>query len=78
MAKVLDIGLSPFLSAQGLERELPLLLCLAHHTSMLHEVINYLTSFINSILSTCVPYIVSVFSVEHWDFLLSVALLVSL
>ena len=78
MAKVQNIGLSPFLSAQGLERELLLLLCLACHTSMLCEVINYLMSFINSILSACVPYIVSVLSVEHWDFLLSVALLVSL
>ena len=77
-AEVQNIGLSPFLSAQGLECELPLLLCLVCHTSMLREVINYLTSIMNSILSTHVLYIVSAPGVKPWDFIPSVTLLVSL
>ena len=78
LAEVQNIRLSPFLSTQGLEHELPLLLCLAHHTSMLRKVINYLMSIISSILSVCILCIVSALSVKHWDFRLSVTFLVSL
>ena len=78
LAEVQNIGLSLIWTALSLECELLSLLCLVHHTSMLHEVINYLTSIISSILSAHILCIVSALSVKPWDFRLSVTFLVSL